>query len=274
MRGPQPFSYDNYRHFLKDRLTYLKEEEGRSFRRIAQEAELNSPNYLQRVAQGDRHLLPKSAAKVAKSIGLEGDAQLYFLLLIQLAQLDPSDQVEITKIQAEINCVHHRATQPVVKNDLIHDDWLLPVIWEMATLADFDLIPDNIAQKLKGMATLEQISHALSILVKNNHLIPHANLPHRYLQKQAFFVSSNDKNRMIRIQSNHTRYLDMAKHRINDSLEEREFQGLTIALSKDKMPLVKERIRQFMMNLANELSNDAEAEEIIRIQTAAFYVTR
>jgi hypothetical protein len=66
----------------------------------------------------------------------------------------------------------------------------------------------------------------------------------------------------------------MAKHRLGGELAEREFQGLTIAVSRDKIAFVKERLRTTMLELATELSGDAAADDVLRVELCAFFVTK
>jgi hypothetical protein len=67
--------------------------------------------------------------------------------------------------------------------------------------------------------------------------------------------------------------LDIAKHRLNDDHNSREFQGLTVAIPLSKMNLVKEKIRTFMAEINDEVSYLENPDTVIQIHCGAYQLT-
>jgi len=68
--------------------------------------------------------------------------------------------------------------------------------------------------------------------------------------------------------------LDLARHRVVDDIAARAFQGLTAAIPHAKLSLVQDAPRQCIDELRAELSCDAKADSVIRVQMVAYLLTR
>lgn len=261
------FSYTNYREFLRDYLAE-KVENGLSFRCFAKRAKLNSPNYLQLVIRDKKNLSQVSARTVADGIGLKGIEKKFFISLIELEQARES--AEKIAILEKIQKYYRQGTSTKIVDGSLQSLWLNPIIWEMSNLGGFCMTVENIQKKLPGICTKSEIEESLRFLIKNGYLVEEA--PNTYKQRNISFEVSNDiKN--LNLQKSHLRFLDIAKDKINDPLQDREFQGLTIAIQSGDMAVFKNKIRQFVQDLNQEFSDRPESDAVVRLQISLFKVT-
>jgi hypothetical protein len=138
----------------------------------------------------------------------------------------------------------------------------------MAALQDFTLTPANIHKALRGSATPADIEASLEFLLKKKFL-KSSRSPGKYIQ-EAITFQPHDDIRRIDLQRSHMRFLEMAKHKINMDIEDREFQGLTVAIPQDKFGLIKDRLRDFIRSLNEDLTDLGEADRVVRVQLCAF----
>lgn len=96
--------------------------------------------------------------------------------------------------------------------------------------------------------------------------------PDRYVQAAIQHEVVNDVRR-IDEQRARMRFLELAKHRLTDDVDEREFQSVTIAVPLAKIPVIKERIRGFIEDLWAELDGAASPETVVHILACAFKVS-
>lgn len=262
---PNIFEFDDYREFLKIYLEYYKSHRDLSFRQLSKNLGFKSPNYIQKIVAGEREVSAESAAAIGNGVGLDGDERQFFELLVARANAS-------SKAEAEIARLRKRAGTDVSHDQSIFSSWLYGVVWELASARGVDASFDGLCAALKAVASPEEIKGALEFLLGRGYLVQTA--PNLYEQKNVVFKYKDDRKRNVDVQRSHAAFLKMALHRLNDDLGEREFQGLTIAVSKARMAQVKERLRTFIAGLAEELSDDPDADGIIRVQCAAFRVTR
>ncbi len=76
--------------------------------------------------------------------------------------------------------------------------------------------------------------------------------------------------RRIDLQLCHTRFLQLAQHRLNDPLTDREYQGLTAAIKKEEFEAIRKRCRDFIAELNRDFAVDRDGDDVIRIQLSVF----
>ncbi|MGE0172339.1 MAG: TIGR02147 family protein [Oligoflexales bacterium] len=261
------YKFTNYRDYLQASLTKLKED-GLSFRALAKKAELGSPSYFQAILSGKKNITVKTATKIADALDLKGNQRKYFLDLVNLDLCDPAEKAGIYEDMRR--CMKRDLYNDVVDADIFFH-WLNIVIRELAT-TDCILNVDSICEKLGNLAKRSEVEKSLDFLVKRKWLIPTGE-EGRYSQAAVKLAVLNDM-RSIDIQRSHLNYLDIAKHRINDDLDEREYQGLTISVPETLLPEIKTRIRDFMQEMRDFLRNRDNCDAVIRVQCMAFKVTK
>lgn len=260
------FTFENYREFLAAYLKQAVGERGESYRQVALKAGFRSSNYLQLIIEGKRSLKPSNAEPLAQALGLSPDETEYFEALVKLDKAEEGDKPAIRDVLAQKRTQHARIER---EDESIFSHWLHQVIWEMTRINGLRLSGD-LASVFRGQATTEEVERSIVFLLKRG-FIEKTERDGVYLQKPLAFQSFNDRRR-VELREIHKRFLDIAKHRLHDDLQEREFQSVTVAIPRDKLPLIKERIRTFINQLNDELSDHSNPDTVVNVTCTAFKV--
>lgn len=266
--APNIFNYTNYREFLAHFVKFKLDTTNLSYRALAKKAGINSPNYFQMIINGTRNLTAASALKISNGILLKGSDRKYFLKLVELEHAKKTE--DKIKVMEQLKTLSLKNQKIKILDNSLETSWLNYVLWELATTKNFQMIPEKIAEKLPNISAKE-IDTSLKFLIDKGYLVS-LNSSAYYQQANVIFEVPNDiKN--LNVQTNHMQFLELAKKNLNAPVDQREYQGLTIAVSESKIPLIKNRIRNFLQELSDELANDSEAENVMHIQCCAFKIT-
>lgn len=264
------FSYTSSRDFLRDHVREYIEPKGISYRSVVKRSQIKNPNYLQQILSGDRNLTAESARKLAKGLALDEHEREYFVALVQLERAKGIGATG--KILEKMQKLVASKSLDLRSDESIFSNWLHGVVWALAGMPQFSMTVANVQARLGGIASPDDISGSIEFL-KSKKYIQKVGDPEIYKQQNVTFAPLNDLRR-IEIQRNHLRYLDLAKLRLADRLDEREYQGLTISVRRDRMDYVKEKLREFIKQVSTDLSHDDAASDVMRIQCCAYWVTR
>lgn len=265
------YKYINYRVFLRDLIENKITNKGLSYRYFAKRCGINAPNYFQQIIARKRNISDVTALKIAQGLDLDSKERKYFFAMVRLENAKDGvikEQIlaEMRRMAARSDGVNKKITDPS-----IHDHWLNSVMFELASTKGFTSDINDAATMLSGVATHAEIRKAFDFLVAKGYLVK-SEKTGAFTQRPIVFQPLNDVRR-IDLQRSHMRFLELAKHRLIDDIDEREYQGLTIAIRKDKLPLIKSKLREFIVSLNEDLSGDSEADQVIRIQLCAFRIT-
>jgi uncharacterized protein (TIGR02147 family) len=262
---PNVFKYTDFRAFMRDHIEYHKQHRGISYRNFSVKAGFASASYLQQIISKKRKVSRASAQSIAQAFQLEPIASRYFMELVQ-------SDVEGREVSEAAKRLRILSSHQVVDDDEFFGSWLIPVIWELASVQDARLTLDYIFQSLDGKATYESIQAALDFLLTKHFLSPTDKL-HIYKQNLMIPDPSNDTE-CLRLQAQHKQFLELARRAMSHKQSVREFQNLTIAIPKAKIPIVKEKIRDLIKDLQLDLAIAPDAEIVYHIQLCAFPVTK
>lgn len=253
------YAFTDLRAYLTEVLRHCTEVRGLSVRAVARACGIKSPGYLTEVAAGRRNMTRVSAVKIAAGLGLDKIETEYFETLLELASI--KDPLAMDSRLEKMRRIIGKAQQVDIKDPSIHDSWLHAAVFELSKTADYTPEVEAIRNRFRVNARADDIAASLRFLEGKK------------LPANANFVPINDIRR-IDIKKKHLLYLQMAQHRLNDPIDEREFQGLTVAIRCEHFAVLKERVRAFIASVNEEFAADADADEVVRVQLAAFKLTR
>ncbi|OFZ79680.1 MAG: hypothetical protein A2583_06695 [Bdellovibrionales bacterium RIFOXYD1_FULL_53_11] len=265
------FSYSSARQFLLDTLSERQStDKSFSVRAWAREMELNTHTLLVMLLQGTRPIRLKHAAFLAKGLGLGAQEKLYFQALIQFENAEDMESKEMCSLwMSELNPGNHFTSREVDEFQVI-SHWMHMAILSMLHLKDFGPDPREIAKRLKGKVTANEVRAALErlsglgFIKKDNH---------GKLRATFARVSTSDDLKNEGARRYHAQVLDLAKDAImNIPLEQREFQSFTLAVPKNKMKLAKEMIRRFRGQFAQAVGRSG-ADEVCQMNIQFFQLT-
>ena len=268
------FSYTDYRAFLKD---FYAEQKGKnslySYRVFANKAKLGSPNYLKLVIDGVRRITDKNLPNFIRGLRLSSPEAEYFTNLVFYQEAKDQEAkgtylTELEKLRSKSLQITHefrKAQQEMFAS------WYHGAIREMVLLKDFREDPEWISAKLGNKVTAKQVQESLELLIKLECIKREEG---RLVLSEPLVTTSDEvSSRLIR--DLHRQFIDLGvKSIMQDAISEREINGLTIALPKDRIPEFKKAIKDFRKELNKVFSTTNGNEEIYHLNINFFPLTK
>ena len=157
-----------------------------------------------------------------------------------------------------------------VSDDDIHMSWIHAAIYEMAAIPRLEMSPKNIQLRLIKNESLDKIKESLVFLESKGWI--ESNGENRYKQNPIEFDPKYDQ-RSVEIMLAHKEYLDMAKHRLNDSVKDTEFLGMTMAIKKSSFKRIQKIIREAADEIELACQTD-HPDQVIAVQLNAFQLMK
>lgn len=265
---PSIFSFTNYREYLAVCLEHLKVHHAMSARSLSRICAITSPNYFQQLISEKRNLTPLIAARIGEAFRLTKSENDYLLALIKLnaARSGLMKEAALKKMHSIVQ----KSERKLIEDSSFHSNWGNALVWEMLKTRHFTRDSLSMRELLRQAISVEEIESAIAYFEKKNLLTL---TPDQAQQKSIDFKPSNDMRR-INIQRSHLRFLQLAEHRLNDPLDQREYQGLTVAIKKESFEKIRTLCREFIHSLNDQFAVDSDGDEVIRVQLCAFKLSR
>lgn len=265
-------NYSSYRVFMRDSYNYKRQlRKGFSFRRFSAMSGLKSPNFLQMVMDGKRNLSPQVALSVAKVLGLNVAEKQYFIGLVrkESAKSDEDKDAAHREMIAALRKMLVKYIPQAQSEVLTH--WYYMIVRELVFLKDFQADPEWIVKKLRGLITIEQSENALRLLLKSGFLRK---------ENEKFVavdpvVDTREESYQGRILNCHLETLNLWSKLIPlVDTHDRELGLINIPINKDKIPELKNRIRQFQDEIIGWVQDEKEADAIVQLGTYLVPISR
>ncbi len=250
------FSYMNYREFLAHWFQAKKEiQQGYSGALFAKRAGIGSHTLLGMVIRGDRNLSSETTRAFIRALGLKGKEALYFEKLVLFNQSKNSDDRsyyfdQLTSVSGSGGS-SELITQ--IKNHAAYlSHWYVVAIKHLAELPDFKADPKWMAERLKNKITAKQAEQAWNIILELGMVKSVSDGEKVTYQTDGRSLDIDPGLVDFAIRNFHKGYLDRTKEAIDgESLDERELSSLTLSVSDEQLPLLREKIKEFrkQMNL-------------------------
>lgn len=266
------FAYQDPREYLKSVLSEQKKRNP-AFRLsvFARSSGFASPSLLSMLMKGQRNLAPTAAEKLAKSLGLKGRRKTYFLEMAR----SQNARTPAEKHDANENMLVLKSKAKRMLLDLRHyqflSTWYYPVLYVMAGMKNVSWHAEQIAAKLGRGVSAEQVKMAIADLM-NLGLLTHEE---GKLNRVALNISTEEHLQNTAVRRYHKEMNRLAGEALDEALEYREVNGLTVAIPDTVLPLVKEKIRNFRKELNTFLSQYEEhADDVYQINFQLFALTK
>ncbi len=257
--------------YMNDFLESRKSQEaGFSLRKWAKEMSLKSHTQLVMILNRKRELRIKHLTFLGDGLKLSSSEKIYFQTLIQFNNArDEKEKRLYEHFLADLHPRGHFSIKEFQEFKVI-SDWYHMAILAMTDLTDFKMTPQNISKKLKGAVSQEEIKKALLRLIDLD-LLEHLE-EHKY---KATYNRTTTKDDVLNkgSQEYHKQVSELAvQSLISQDPVRREFQSFSMAISKDKIPLAKEMIREFRRKLSKAVSGNGD--EIYQTNIQFFQLTK
>lgn len=252
---PKVHEYQNYRSYLSDWYRWKKEENPRySGTLFSQKAGLKSHTLLSLVTQGKRNLSADTIRAFSRALHLGPRDSLFFEKLVlfnqakngddkafylnQLVSISKGGQRSVlTKLSQYFKLIQH---------------WYVVAIQQLVRVEGFQKDPAWIARQLKGKISAKQADEALKLLeefdfIRWDPARKAYEVHHPAIDLQAEGID-------LAIRNYQREHLQRAIESIDEeSPTERELSSFTVAIPKDDLPWLREKIKAFRLELNREL---------------------
>lgn len=244
--------YQDYRLYMLDFYQERKRCSYFTWRKFASLAGFASSAYLKLVCDGKTSLSKPGIAKVARAMNLEGFDYTYFALLVKFgnAKNDSEKESALKELEHEARMNKIR----IVDADAFryYEDPNCPIIRELAPIMPGATLGE-IASKIRSDTTGAQVRDILQFLVKANLL--KKNNDGTYEQTQKSVTGSKETIPLV-IRAMNKKMTELAAHSIaKDTVEERNFSGVTMGIDKptyDRITKEIDAFRKKIVDIANE----------------------
>jgi len=265
------FTFLDFRAFLQAAYAARKAR-GLSHRWLARRSGIRSPSFLLNAIQGKRNLAPSTAARVARALGLDGDAANYLVALVAFNQArDPAGRDAAYRLLKKFR--RFRDVQALdLASDAYHSHWYIPVVRELAATATFHEDAEWISRVLRPRISIREARHALATLEKLGLLERDAAGSLRSTHRE---VTTELETRSVQIASFHRAMMQRASEAIDDiPRAERDVSSITLGVNAQGLTALKRRIQELRRELIEEFGADRSAVQIVQVNFQLFPLTR
>lgn len=273
---PSIYDFLDYRQFLR---SFYEAEKARlpafSYRYFARKAGFSSPNFLQLVIEGQRNLGKDSVERFVKALKLPAEEANFFRDLVAFNQAKNISEKNLyfEKVVQSRRFQVWRKLDGALLEYLRH--WYYPAIRELAGRADFRDDPGWIADQLWARVSREEIARALGVLESLQLLVRG---PDGRLSRGEPTVSTGPEARgAAKVVA--AAFLRQMLERASESIdavppERRDVGSITVAVKKETIPELQERIRKFRRELLDRCDQDRDPTEVYQVNIQLFPLTK
>jgi uncharacterized protein (TIGR02147 family) len=261
----------DYRKFLKDWYAQKKKASGLTFREFSNRAGFTSPNFFKLVMDGDRSLTEDSLAKFIVGLGLNKQEARFFRELVFYNQAK-THETKNARYQNLIQSRPFQKLKPIDKNQYeFCSTWYHPVIRELVVSKGFDGTFEWLASRIRPGITPAQARKSVELMETLGLLRKDGN--GKWIQSETTLTTGAESDELALL-SYHRDVLDVAKEILKDRPpQERDVSALTLGVRRDKIPLLKEKMRQFRREILELAQDEAEPEDVVLLTMQLLPVT-
>ncbi|WP_127716303.1 TIGR02147 family protein [Halobacteriovorax sp. HLS] len=270
---PRVIDYLDYREYLQDFFLAKKAAKNEySYRVFNSKGGIKSPSHLKSIIDQKRNLTLKTIEQYTKSLDLKkSNEKNYFKLLVLYNQekcLTKKEEI-FTSLMEEKRKKNLTMVEQAQFNFLA--SWYNVVIYVLLDMGDFKLNDQRLIKILKNRISRKELEDAFSVLTILK-LIKEDDLG--FYRQTSGALSTSEDIRDMAIHKYHKNMNELAKQSlVKDDLGIREFNGATIPICREKLPLLKEKIRTFRKEINAMASSYAEPTHVYQLNIQLFPLT-
>lgn len=266
------FDYVDYRFFLTDYLNQQKAtSRGFSLRSFAQKAGV-AASLLNDILSKRQNLTVQSMHKYAIAIELGVKEIAYFEALVSFN--NASTNQEKNRFFGEMVHLRGRSAVKFIDHQQYEyfSEWYHSVVRELVTHGGLGCDAEKISQCTDPVVSPAKVKKSIALLQELGLIYETDGVWHASDK----VLSSEYQIQSVALKNYHTGMLDRAVESLDKhTSDEREFQGLTLSVSKATFMQMKNRIRSFSDELlAMAASENVGADEVYQINLQMFPLTK
>lgn len=270
---PSIYAFDTLPAWLAAVIEYKRSlQKSYSIRLLAKQLKIKSPSLLTMILRNERQPTTELAHKLSMYLKLPAPEARFLDALVGLQRAANVD--EQSRFANDIKKMRPSSTRINYRMDAIEmmTRWYAIVILEMTRLADFKESPKTIKDQLGSVVTEDMVEASLKALKKHKLVKPDKS---GVIRKAADVIRSTVNIPSLAIRSFHKQVLTRAHTAIDtQSIEERYFTALTIAIPRSKIKNAGELMSRFRDEFMAEMTGDQQPpEEIYHLSMQFFRAT-
>jgi len=262
--------YNDYRLYMRDFYEERKRVSYFTWREFASLAGFVSPTYLKLVCDGKTRLSKPGIDKVARAMKLEGFDYTYFRLLVKFGNAKNATEKEEALRQLGREAASNKIRILDADTFNYYEKPICPIVRELAPLMP-NADPCEIAEKIREKTSALDVREVLGFLVKTGLLIKTGNGTYEQTEKS---VMGSTEAIPLAIRTMNKKMAALATRSIEkDSIEERNFSGVTMGIDESAYTRIVEEIntcRKKIINIARECQ---DINQVYRLNLQLFPLT-
>lgn len=240
------YEYSDPNLFFKDRWDHLKLKRPElSVRSLANYLDLKAHGPLHQMLKGKRKIAQSYIHKVADYLQLTEREKRYFDVLVKFSRAKGTIESDFYLETLKELKPKNLPNMEILDSYDIQKEPLHFFIMELAELGNLPNDHIAIRKKLVVNYTGLEVKSALGLLISNGFLVLDNQKMLKKTHKHLF--SLQDKKNMALVKY-HQKLSTLAYNAVeNQDISDREFNGTAFNISRDRLPQIKEEIREFMM---------------------------
>jgi len=244
MEGLDLFSYLDYREFCRDYYQTQKVVDAEfSFRAFGRRAKV-APAYLKHIIDGKRNLSPQMSLQFAHGMTLSSKEADYFETLVRFNQATSVEEKNLHLERLRKKRARGLRDVSLAEAALLLSHWYVVAIKELVVSLNSSN-PVQIQSLLRRRLTESQIERTIEDLIHYGWL----QLVDGKWTSQANQIRFPDEVKSYVVRSFHQQILELAREALEDPLDRREFGAAVFTFPKEKLPDLKEKIKQLQRDL-------------------------
>jgi uncharacterized protein (TIGR02147 family) len=261
--------YTDFRKFMRDFYEERKRCSAFSWREFSKIAGFSSPSYMKVVCDGNSKLSRIGVERTGAAMGLAGFEMDYFRAMVKFGQAD----VESKKVAAyeEMLSIAKVYKVRVLEGDLFefYDTWRNPVLRELAPLMP-GATPGELAKMCYPEVSAQEVQESLAFLTKAGLL---KKTEGKLVQSETSVKGSNDATRLA-MRGMHRMMSQLATPALELPVEERNFSGVTMGLSRESYSKIENLLDEFRRKIIAIAAEEKNVERVYRLNLQLFPLTK
>ena len=264
--------YMDYRRYIRDYYAERKAV-GFSWNAFAASAGLSSPVFLQYVCEGRKNLSEKTAARVAKAMGLVGYDVEFFGLLVAYgnAKDEPAKKKALERISAFAETHKVRVTGA--------DEYEFFKSWKNSVVREIAPALPGATHKQLSIASRRRIPTAeiakiLDFLLQSGYLEIDENGCYHQVNRSLKMSGEQNTIRKSVARDLQRQMTELALDALeNETAENRNMTGLTLGITRDKYAQIVAELAECRRRIVAIAASDDSTEEVYRLNMQLFPLT-
>jgi uncharacterized protein (TIGR02147 family) len=261
--------YSDFRKYMLDFYEERKRCSAFSWREFSKIAGFSSPSYMKVVCDGNSKLSRIGVERTGAAMGLAGFEMDYFRAMVKFGQAE----VESKKVAAyeEMLSIAKVYKVRVLEGDLFefYDTWRNPVLRELAPLMP-GATPGELAKMCYPEVSAQEVQESLAFLTKAGLLKKSEG---KLVQSETSVKGSNDATRLA-MRGMHRMMSQLATPALELPVEERNFSGVTMGLSRESYSKIENLLDEFRRKIIAVAAEEKNVEQVYRLNLQLFPLTK